>query len=211
MNIPKFSEELQESPPQLQRAQAVLAFLGERTPEARLSVPEGEADPIVRPQLGDRALEFNRDTVKYDCEEEDAGGIAYGDDNWEVHCYGLFAPNELQAAADYLLNPDTPPPSITAAVTEITGGLIAGGISKDCIIVEWPGRVDQPVIKQSGQPNRELRFGLFSPGTINAYENGKDQGLTYCNGAVRFLQGLWYNEGEWDDKYEKRPDGNYGI
>lgn len=204
----KNREELQESPTQLQRAQAVLALLGDKESEAQLFVSEEEADPIVRLKLGDRTLEFNRDTVKYKGDEQYAGRIAYGDNNWRVHYYGTFAPDEHQAAADYLLNPDTPPPSITAAINEITGGLIAGGISQDCITVKWPGRVDQPVIKQSGQPNRELRFGLFSPGTINAYIDGKDQGL--CgNGALRFLQGLWYNEGEWDKEYKKMPDGNY--
>lgn len=206
MNIPGDNiEEVQESLPQIQRAKAVLELLGNKASEAKLFVPEEKADPIVGLQLDYRKLEFYGDTIG---DEEYAGKIAYGKYG-ATHYYGLFASDEHQAAADYLLNPNIPPRSITAAVNKIKNGLIADGISQECITVEWPDRVDQPIIKQSGQPNRELRFGLASPGTINAYENGNDQGLTDGKGATRFLQGLWYNEGNWDNEYEKMPDGNY--
>ena len=207
MNTPgENREELQESPPQIQRAQAVLAFLGEKADKAVLFIPEREADPIVNLQLGARRLEFNRDTIKYTGDERTASHIFLGP-------YGAFKPEEMQVVADFLLNPESVPPSIMSSVKEIKSGLIAGGISEDRIRVEWPdpARTDKPIMKQSGQPNRELKFGLYSPGTINAYEDGNDQGLTYGNGAIRFLQGLWYNEGEWDNKYKKMPDGNYRI
>ncbi len=162
-----------------ERAEAVKKMLGEKASSA---ITYFHDSGCVRIQLGDRILDFTP-------EENQGGRIEYGDTNWRVHCYGSFAPDELQAAANYLLDVDSPPPSIQEAIDEIKAGLTRNGVNLEAISVAFPDgkRKDCPVIRTNSSGDREIKFGLYSPGTINAASRRGNGSLVDCDGAVRHL------------------------
>lgn len=179
-----------------QRAEGIRNLLRERGKEPRLTdsrMISRRTYHFYQLQLGERTLAFAPDSDVTSLSGEDVSGyIHYGDTNWTVHCYGSFPPSDsqLQQAADYLLNPQTPPPSITEDVETIVNGLIAKGVKKEEIAIDWSRRPDMPVISRG---NYRVEFGLYSPGTMNVFQNGNkdntkwDRGLVYPKQAIEYL------------------------
>src|SRR3989344_6776229 len=124
------------------KAYEVLKLLGDNGSDAELNIVYAErgADCIPDLRLGNRRLQFVKDDAKGWTGGDISGHIMYGgDNNWRVHCYGSFAPSsdQTQKVAEYLLNPQTPPPSIQESIDKIVDGLVAEGIDRGDIAIDW--------------------------------------------------------------------------
>lgn len=120
-------------------------------------------------------------------------GIYYGR-NGSVHPYGKLALQETEEATKFLRSQHLPPKAIVDDVEEIIRELTHADVRLAYITVDWSKGVDKPIVRQLMQPKRDVRFGLFSSRSINAFEDDSDQGLTNVAGAARYLRGLWYND-----------------